>query len=187
MLDYNALLLSFIINVPRSMLSKIKPHLIEAVASLERDDHSYVYAPNYNEVSFKRGQAIANLSNFLPIEPFRLDIALKHTLLVMQQEDPDIHTYIFVILERYDPDKESYGLIKNLNTDIKKNLGYHFILCNMGNADALKDVCILHPRCHYLKIDDIQQMGLQLLHTYHPSEEKGQCDQNISSKTTTQN
>lgn len=185
LIDYNPILVSIIVHVPMPLLLKIQPLVSNALEKLETDDRAYIYTPDEYHIGKKRSVSLAALSNFKPIENFRLDYALKHTLSVIGPEDIDVNKYIFIILNHFNKNESEHGVIKCFNIDINKDYRCNFIFCDIGNASDMQHLCSHHHKCQYLKINNLQEMSSQLSNVYYPELKKRQHEdqnaQNISS------
>lgn len=181
LLDYNTIILSYIINVKNPLLLvNAKKELIKTAVKLETDDRGYVYVPGEYTVLLKKGHVIAKIANFIHQPIFRLEMAIKQIIHILGHEETNAQKYVLITLDTYD--QNYLGTQKGLRADIKFDCNCTFIFCDVGNCDSLKDACDWHPRTKYVKFSNITLMGDQLVELYYPTTEREAIDLEFKAK-----
>lgn len=181
LIDYNPVILSFIIKVSHQNLPMVKKSLVHAAKRLETDDRGYVYVPGNYKVSRRRGKVIGNIANHRPERYFRLEMALKQTIHVLGMEDVDAKKYIFIIIDDYDKQRE-YEIGKGLHKNVQEDCNCNFVFCDLMGFDNLKKLCDDYDNVTYLRINDVSAMGQQMIEVYYPEEERKEVDQEFREK-----
>lgn len=175
LIDYNIIVLAFIINVSKSMLQKIKPHLLEAACKLEADDHGYLYMP-INNNCVEKGPFTSQISNYHQC-PLRIDHAIQQTIQIMSQEDPDAQKYIFIMMDQYKQTDE-YKIKKYL----QNNNGCNWIFCDFDSAYQLEPLCDSLKNCRYFYLENEVNLTQTLINIYYPEEERSHLDMEFKLK-----
>jgi len=143
----------------RRIIDVVKTPVAELVQSLEYNELAYFFQPDSMEVPKglqALGQTSGGIANFRPCE-FNLSDAIKHTVFLAGQEDPDYHKYIFILSDRYTSDKESLceRAFKTIN---KYNIECEFIICPLGKCDSsIENLCEKNVKLLELDLNSIKE------------------------------
>ena len=177
LIDYDPITLALIIDLPNPLVKRLIPTFAEAIRQLESTDRGYVYP---GAVVGSKSTATSQLAALKHSDDFRLDIALKHTVNLLQAENTNNH--IFVILQQYNPAKDEYHAQKGLDADLRCGGNTHFVFCDIGYSPGFKQLCGYHPRCDYLLVEDIADVGKQFIKMYYPENERHAIDEEFKLK-----
>lgn len=150
------------VDVACNHLDVVKRELSQTAKIMQAGDRAYLYSPEQTTVFRHPGELVGAVMNATKLGGINIEHALKQTVYIMSIEDMDAGKYVILLIDGETKFLERY-VRKGLKLDLKEDVGCEFLLCSLVQpSEVLKNLCNVHPRCHYLHIEDPSSLASKL-------------------------